>query len=481
MTDSPKADRNMKRLQWRLFIPLVGSLWIIIGITIVYFVLHETQRQKTNLENRLINVNNTVIDSYMRGDSLQNTVDFIQLFTDNTTLAPLRITVYDRNHRMIADNPEATIHLYDDNGNPNEDLIRLIDGHGCQATLSDMSYDNHYSMVSSKISPDSSVCSLAALPYEDEVLDFLSIDPMIWVVVIVIGIVSTLLSYFGVRAICRNVYQLRDFARAIASGQQPADVDKLTFSDDELGDVSRDLMTLYRDKIHAEQEKLFSERQISLNIRHELNTPLSIIKGYVDTILTDEDMSETLRHRFLVRVQQNTDRLVNLVGDINMLMRLQDNGDQIREVSRFSVAALAARIAGDVAQGHIADNMTLDIDIPSDCQVTAHEPLLSNALINLINNAARHSGGSRMSLRWVGCDGQRHKFVFADNGCGVDPEHIGRIFDLFYRVDSGRSRKSGGSGLGLPLVRRIITAMGGDISVSNASGGGLEFTFTLPV
>ncbi|MDE6166512.1 MAG: hypothetical protein K2F58_05400, partial [Muribaculaceae bacterium] len=82
--------KYIMRLHWRLFIPLVGLLWLIIGISIFYFVAHEKQRQKENLENRLLNVNNTVIDAYERGVDMQKTVDFIRLFTDNTTLAPLR-------------------------------------------------------------------------------------------------------------------------------------------------------------------------------------------------------------------------------------------------------------------------------------------------------------------------------------------------------------------------------------------------------
>lgn len=70
--------------------------------------------------------------------------------------------------------------------------------------------------------------------------------------------------------------------------------------------------------------------------------------------------------------------------------------------------------------------------------------------------------------------------MFADNGNGVEGEHLNRLFDMFYRIDSGRSRKNGGSGLGLPLVHRIITAMGGEITVGNADSGGLKFIFSLP-
>ena len=432
---------------------------------------------KYNLENRLVNVNNTVIEAYENGNDLQKTVDFIHLFTGNTTLDPLRIAVYDNKGVMIADNPEATILVYDAAGNMLPEFKRLGGG-GANASVSDLSIDGNKLMVSTKRSADGLVSSFAALPYKGEVIDFLSIDPMVWIVVIILGILSSALAYWGVRVVCKNVYALRNLAQAISTDQLPDDADTWEFSDDELGDVSRKLLTLYRDKIHAEREKMHHERQIGMNVSHELNTPVGIIKGYLDTLLADDNMPDALKRKFLVRAQQNTDRLANLVSDVSMVMRLQEGGAIDYGIINFR--DMTAQIAEDIAQGHIADNMTFICDIPEDCLIKGHESLLTNALINLIYNAAQYSGGTRISLLWKGENDGMHRFEFADNGCGVDDEHLDRLFDLFYRVDTGRARKNGGAGLGLPLVHRIITAMGGDITVENASGGGLGFTFTLP-
>lgn len=432
---------------------------------------------KYNLENRLVNVNNTVIEAYENGNDLQKTVDFIHLFTGNTTLDPLRITVYDNKGVMIADNPEATISVYDAAGNMLPEFKRLGGG-GANASVSDLSIDGNKLMVSTKRSADGLVSSFAALPYKGEVIDFLSIDPMVWIVVIILGILSSALAYWGVRVVCKNVYALRNLAQAISTDQLPDDADTWEFSDDELGDVSRKLLTLYRDKIHAEREKMHHERQIGMNVSHELNTPVGIIKGYLDTVLADDNMPDALKRKFLVRAQQNTDRLANLVSDVSMVMRLQEGGAIDYGIINFR--DMTAQIAEDIAQGHIADNMTFICDIPEDCLIKGHESLLTNALFNLIYNAAQYSGGTRISLLWKGENDGMHRFEFADNGCGVDDEHLDRLFDLFYRVDTGRARKNGGAGLGLPLVHRIITAMGGDITVENAPGGGLGFTFTLP-
>jgi len=440
--------------------------------------MYERQRQKENLENRLLNVNSTVIDAYERGVDMQKTVEFIKLFTDKTTLAPLRITVYDNNGRMIADNPAETIRLYDNDGQPDQKLLKLLDSNG-NATIQDMVYNNDKSMVSSKMSKDGKIYSFAALPYKGEVLDSLSIDPMVWLVVIALGILSSVLAYLGVRTISQNVYSLRDYANAIASDQLPDDVDSMNFSKDELGDVSRNLLTLYREKLHAEQEKIHHERQIGMNISHELNTPLGIINGYIDTVLNDSNMPEEIRNKFLIRTKHNANRLANLASDMSMVMRLQENGTGIKFTS-INFHQLVSKIAEDVAQGHIADSMAFYYNVPEDCIVTGHESLLTNAMLNLIYNSAKHSEGSRMSLKWICEKDGRHLFTFDDNGIGVEEKHLGRLFDLFYRVDSGRARKNGGSGLGLPLVKKIITAMGGNITVGNSETGGLKFTFSLP-
>jgi len=472
------AEKRILKLHWKLYFPLIGLLWLIIGITIVYFVCHEKDRQKENLENRLLNVNNTVIDAYERGGNLQNTVDFIRLFTDNTTLAPLHITVYDSIGNLLADNPESVIPFYDSKGRLNPDYDQMLDNNAALPVKVVM-HEGEKCMISSQKSPDGRIYSFAALPYEEEVTDFLSIDPMVWIVVIALGLVSSVLAYIGVKTVCGNVYNLRDFARAASSDKLPDNIPSMNFSKDELGEVSRNLMILYRDKIHAEEEKLHHERQIGMNISHELKTPVGIVNGYLDTLLNSDDMPPELRRKFLLRAKQNAERLTSIVSDVAMVMRLQEDNGYVR-LEPVNFHTLVSQLSDDISHGHVADNMTFVYDIPDDCIIMGHASLLTSALLNLVYNAARHSGGDRISLKWAGHADGLHTFIFADNGTGVGEEHLGRLFDLFYRVDAGRSRKNGGSGLGLPLVKRIFNVMKGSVTVTNAPEGGLVYTFTIP-
>lgn len=472
-----KAKRVL-RLHWKLFLPLIGLLWLIISITITYFVTHEKQRLKENLENRLLNVNSTVIEAYEQGADLQNTVDFIKLFTGRTTLDPLRITVYDRNGRMVADNVEATINLFDAKGELIPEFKGLWNNTG-RICVHDMALEDNKFMVCSKTSSDGRIHSFAALPYNEEVLRFFGTDPMIWVMVFGLGLFSSVLVYLGSKAVCKNVYALHDFAEAISSNELPENVDSWNFSKDELGEVSRKLLLLYRDKIHAEHEKANHERQIGMNICHELNTPISIIKGYLDTILSDPNMSEDMKTKFLVHAQQGTDRLIGLISDVNTLMRLQETGSAL-ECKSIKFLNIATKLDGCINQGNIANKMKFEYNIPENCTVMGHESLLMNAMLNLTYNAAKHSEGNQIVLNWLREENGREVFSFSDNGVGVGEEHLERLFDMFYRVDKGRARKKGGSGLGLPLVSKIIAAMGGTIKVQNISTGGLEFIFTLP-
>lgn len=472
------AAGQVSRLHLKLFLPLIGLLWLIIGITITYFVTHERHRLKENLENRLLNVNSTVVEAYEQGADLQNMVDFIKLFTGRTTLDPLRITVYGDNGNMIADNKETTIDIFGADGKLLPEFLGMWDNAG-GIYVHDMVLDKGRFMVCSKTSPDGRVHSFAALPYNETVLEFLGTDPMIWVVVLILGIFSSILVYMGTKRVCRNVYVMRDFADAISSNQLPDDMESWRFPKDELGEVSRKLLMLYREKLHAEQEKTHHERLIGMNISHELNTPLSIIKGYLDTVISDPRMSEELRMRFLINAQQSTDRLIRLIGEVNTVMRLQETGKKL-ECQVIRMKNIAEQLAEYVNKGNIAGSMGFDYNIPDDCMAMGHQSLLMNALLNLTYNAARHSGGSRITFNWLRQEKGCEVFSFADNGVGVGEEHLERLFDMFYRVDSGRSRKKGGFGLGLPLVRRIIVAMGGTVNARNKSAGGLEFVFSLP-
>lgn len=467
------------KLHWKLYFPLVGLLWLIIGITIAYMINYEKRTRTEELENQLHNINASVIDAYNRGENLQNVVNFLRIYTDKTTLAPLRLTVYDNNGNMIADNPETTILLHDNNGSPIPELTGLINDNDNYTKIRSMVIDSTKCMVNATKSNDKKIYSFAALPYQNEVLAFINIDPMVWIIILGLGVIISITAFIGLKSTCRDIYSLQKFAKAISDDKIP-NAESLTFSKDELGDVSRNLVTIYHDKIQAEQSKVDNERLATRNIQHELRTPVGIIKGYLDTVLEDNDMSNDIKNQFLIRAKQNADRLVGLIQTVSDFTHLED-GAKPSDYKSFNLYDTIRLFAEDIKTGDILKNMSFTYNIPQDCMAYGNESLIINALINLVNNAVKYSGGTLITFQWIKTETNRHHFIFADNGCGIDNNHLDKIFDPFYRINTHRTNKECGMGLGLSIVYRTIIALDCNITVKNNPDGGLVYNFTLPV
>ncbi len=123
--------------------------------------------------------------------------------------------------------------------------------------------------------------------------------------------------------------------------------------------------------------------------------------------------------------------------------------------------------------------MKFEYDMPTGVYVTGNYNLLYAMIMNLIRNANFHSHGTVCGIRLVKETAYEYTFSFYDDGTGVSEEHLPHLFDRFYRIDKGRSRKMGGTGLGLPIVKNTVNVQGGAIRVQNRKPHGLEFIFTL--
>ncbi len=303
--------------------------------------------------------------------------------------------------------------------------------------------------------------------------------------------VALLIVFFITRALSRNIIILREFAHNVTSGKIVRD--DYVFPPNELGDISREILKFYHERNrhideieherkvtnHAIEEKINLARQMTNNINHEIKTPVGIIRGYLETIINNPDMDAATRSRFLNQMMANIERLTALLDDISTITRLENAPDTVA-LDRIDIHDLAYRIAYDLPANNLAGDMKFSFDIPLGSEVTGNHTLLHDMLCGLIKNAASYSGGTEIHFDLISENDRFYIFRFADNGIGVDESHIPRLFDRFYRIDTGRSRKLGGTGLGLPIVKDTIMSLGGTISVHNRSTGGLEYTFTLP-
>ncbi len=217
------------------------------------------------------------------------------------------------------------------------------------------------------------------------------------------------------------------------------------------------------------------------NVSHELKTPVTSIKGFVETLRDGALENPADARRFLDIVARQADRLQAIIEDLLCLSRLeQGTGETRREMGVYPVAAVLAA-AVQTCQPH-ADARGTILSVDCDPPLRAHldPPLLEQALVNLIENAIKYNdAGTRVTVS-AREQGEAVRLAVVDDGRGIEARHLPRLFERFYRVDRARSRQEGGTGLGLAIVKHIALFHGGEVDVRSVPGGGSEFTITLP-
>lgn len=218
------------------------------------------------------------------------------------------------------------------------------------------------------------------------------------------------------------------------------------------------------------------------NVAHELKTPIFNIQGYISTLLDGGLEDELINRKYLERTEKSIDRLINIISDLDIISKLENDMTRLNMES-FDIVALAKEIADQneiEAQRHgIKLTVKYADDLPSAFRVSADKHYVGQVLVNLIVNAIRY--GRQGGFVNVKFRDMLDKILIEveDNGVGIGKEDISRVFERFYRVDKSRSREQGGTGLGLAIVKHIIEAHGERITVRSEAGVGTTFAFTL--
>ena len=217
------------------------------------------------------------------------------------------------------------------------------------------------------------------------------------------------------------------------------------------------------------------------NVSHELKTPLTSIRGFVETLEAGAIDNPTMAHKFLRIIMLETERLTRLINDILSISRLESGKDEVA-IERIRLDKMAYDVA-DMLSIHAGEkDVTINAHInEKPTYIMGNPDRVEQMLINLVENAIKYNKPGGSVTVQVFSNATEANVTISDTGIGIAEEHLPRMFERFYRVDKGRSRQMGGTGLGLAIVKHIVRSMNGEIEVHSKLGEGTEFLITLPL
>jgi signal transduction histidine kinase len=283
---------------------------------------------------------------------------------------------------------------------------------------------------------------------------------------------AMLIAVLFARKVSRPITELRDVAQALAD--RDFTPHRVVDAPGEVGDLAKSL-----GQLSTRLEALETvRRDFVANVSHELRTPLTIVGGFAET-LTDDDVPRETRKEFAAMILTNTQRMQRIVDDLLDLSRVESGGWAPRPET-VNVPELVREVLASLGPAAEAKGLSMRTYFPHGGEVVhADRTAIRQIISNLVENAVRHTSQGIVTVftepdpkgTWIGV---------RDTGEGISADHLPRIFERFYRVDSGRGREQGGTGLGLAIVKHMAEAHGGRVRATSRAGEGTSIAAFFP-
>ena len=462
----------------------VLSVFLVFAVAFIVFQQTREKQFKVDTLNLKLQDYNSHMEEYLRlfPDRSEQALD---RYVQSHYIPHLRVTLISLSGKVMYDSELKDYSHVTNHASRPEIVSALHNGAGSTVERNSKTLKGDF-FYSATCFPKDSLIIRSALPYTSDLSKSLKADQhYIWFAVATM-LLLTIILYRFTRRLGDNIQRLRTFASRADHGESLDTEDLVGFPSDELGEIAERIIKIYKRLQTTRQEQDILKRQLTQNIAHELKTPVASIQGYLETILDNPNINDSMREQFLKRCYAQSQRLTSLLQDISTLNRMDDAPDMIG-TEDVNISEIVANIQKETALQLQQKQMSFVNKLPNDVMVKGSPSLIYSVFRNLTDNAIAYAGTSTTitltaqpienideemkSPKW--------QFTFSDNGVGVPVEHLPRLYDRFYRVDNGRSRKMGGTGLGLAIVKNAVLLHGGTIRVVNNFNGGLRFDFTL--
>ena len=467
----------------------IGGIFVVFAVCFSIYQFKREKEYKIDIMHSQLQMYNYEMLQTL-GDSIISHDAFMH-YMRKRGMKGLRATIIDRQGRVILDSQQEDVSRMANHLQREEIQEALKHGNGYDIKRASL-YTHETYFYSATYLPEKkgrvgSIIIRSAIPYSAEITRSLQADNSYIYFTVALTILLGLALYYNTSRIGKHIRYLYEFAVQAEEGDMLDHELERQLPDDELGDISHTIIALYWKLRHSEEEKIRIKQQLTQNAAHELKTPTASIHGYLESILANPDMPPEKRQHFLERCYAQSERMSKLLLDMATLTKLDEKETTLEQRQQketiVDVRAIIDNVLEDTALQLAERGITPHINTPQQILIPGDSSLIYSLFRNIVDNAIAYAQGAD-SLR-ITCKqtntptGQFYEFTVSDNGPGVEPSHLTRIFERFYRVDKGRSRKLGGTGLGLAIVKNAAMTHHGMAKAELTPGGGLTIIFTL--
>lgn len=415
----------------RLFLLLMAFSWGITLCFVAFQYVREKEYKTEFLHAQLQQYNLHVLEAIERGEPCEE-----YMATQDAPFENLRVTFIAPSGTVVCDNTIES-DSWDNHRHRPEIAAAIRTGAGCHIRRQSASDGREYFYSATR---GELGIVRTAIPYSSTLYDLLEADWTFLLIMLSVTLAASVAAFFTTRQLGKDIERMNRY--------------------------------------EAEQERTRLKRQLTNNINHELKTPVASIQICLETLLSGINLSEEKRQELIGRCYTQNERLRRLLHDVSLITRLEDGTDQISR-EPVSINNIINEIAIELDMMPEEKRHTLHIDFSEEVIIEGNLALVCSIFSNLIENAITYSEGKNIYISLLRNNQQNCHIRFEDDGKGVKPDQLPRLFERFYRVDKGRSRQRGGTGLGLAIVKHAVLFHGGTITASNRPDGGLRFDFSL--
>jgi two-component system phosphate regulon sensor histidine kinase PhoR len=468
------------RILWKFFAAFT-FLSVITAIILTSFLVVRLRNDVEEKISQRLESNVILAGETFRKDFHEDDISGIQ--NRAKTLATelhLRITVIDKQGKVLADSEKEPASM-ENHGNRVEFIEAVEKGLGESTRLSGtLNYPMKY--VAVRVTDGDKIIGVVriAVPLSEVQLELRPLYRAVILGAVAAICAAAIIAYLMARSISFPISRMRKTAEQIAKGEFSERVP--VEGNDELADLASAFNTM-ADELQNKIEQLRQLDKVRTdfvaNVSHELKTPLTSIRGFVETLEDGAIDDRDNARRFLAIIKKHTQRLGSIIDDLLRLSELESGGGI--QKTTFDLKGLIDEVVMGFGHSLAAKHQNLTIaSVVGDFAIRGDRDKLEQVFVNLIDNATKYTEEGGQIKVQLADNGDCVMITIEDNGIGIPKEDVERVFERFYRVDKARSRKVGGTGLGLSISRHIVLAHKGDICIDSELGKGTKVLVTLP-